>query len=49
MKKSLQFHLDNLGCSKHCTVLAESMQESHFMIGRNDVNLVTLKLVNLII
>lgn len=34
---NLQYNLDNIGCAKHCSVLADSMQESHFMIGRNDV------------
>lgn len=26
-----------MGCARKCSVLAESMQDSHFMIGRNDV------------
>ncbi|KAG5888950.1 hypothetical protein JTB14_012209 [Gonioctena quinquepunctata] len=34
--KEQKYHLDNLGCEERCSVLAESMQESHFMIGRND-------------
>ncbi|CAH0563845.1 unnamed protein product [Brassicogethes aeneus] len=34
--KEQKFHLDNKGCAKNCTVLAESTQESHFMVGRND-------------
>jgi len=25
---------------RHCSVLAESVQDSHFMIGRNDVSTV---------
>ncbi|XP_012278294.1 vacuolar protein sorting-associated protein 11 homolog isoform X2 [Orussus abietinus] len=28
--------LDNMGCSAKCSVLAESMPDGHFMIGRND-------------
>ncbi|KAJ8686405.1 hypothetical protein QAD02_022199 [Eretmocerus hayati] len=28
--------LDNMGCSRKCSILAESKQDSHFMIGRND-------------
>ncbi|KAJ8946785.1 hypothetical protein NQ314_008768 [Rhamnusium bicolor] len=36
--KEQKFQLDNIGCKKKCSVLAESMQESHFMIGRNDVS-----------
>nr|XP_008196910.1 PREDICTED: vacuolar protein sorting-associated protein 11 homolog [Tribolium castaneum] len=34
--KEVKFHLDNIGCAKKCSVLAESMIESHFMVGRND-------------
>lgn len=34
--KEQKYHLDNIGCAKRCCVLAESMQESHFMIGRDD-------------
>ncbi|CAG9857975.1 unnamed protein product [Phyllotreta striolata] len=34
--KEQKYHLDNIGCAKKCCVLAESMQESHFMIGRDD-------------
>ncbi|CAH1116293.1 unnamed protein product [Phaedon cochleariae] len=34
--KEQKYHLDNIGSGKKCSVLAESMQESHFMIGRND-------------
>lgn len=26
-----------MGCARKCSVLAESMQDSHFMIGRDDV------------
>ena len=25
-----------MGCARKCSVLAESMQDSHFMIGRDD-------------
>lgn len=35
--KEQKFHLDNVGCEKSCSVLAESLQESHFMIARTDV------------
>lgn len=35
--KEYKSTLDNMGCAKKCSVLAESMQDSHFMIGRNDV------------
>ncbi|KAL3272653.1 hypothetical protein HHI36_014118 [Cryptolaemus montrouzieri] len=34
--KEERIHLDNIGCAKRCCVLAESIQESHFMVGRND-------------
>ncbi|RZC36529.1 vacuolar protein sorting-associated protein 11 -like, partial [Asbolus verrucosus] len=34
--KEVKFQLDNIGCAKKCSVLAESMVESHFMVGRND-------------
>ncbi|KAF7418083.1 hypothetical protein HZH68_000736 [Vespula germanica] len=34
--KEYKSTLDNMGCAKKCSVLAESMQDSHFMIGRND-------------
>ncbi|KAJ8936386.1 hypothetical protein NQ318_010793 [Aromia moschata] len=34
--KEQKYQLDNIGCTRKCSVLAESMQESHFMIGRND-------------
>ncbi|XP_076642334.1 vacuolar protein sorting 11 [Halictus rubicundus] len=34
--KEFKSPLDNMGCSRNCSVLAESMQDSHFMIGRND-------------
>ncbi|XP_045478377.1 vacuolar protein sorting-associated protein 11 homolog [Harmonia axyridis] len=34
--KEEKVHLDNIGCAKRCCVLAESIQESHFMVGRND-------------
>ncbi|KAK5641973.1 hypothetical protein RI129_010520 [Pyrocoelia pectoralis] len=29
-------NLDTIGCGKKCSVLAESIQESHFMVARND-------------
>ncbi|KAK4874130.1 hypothetical protein RN001_013490 [Aquatica leii] len=29
-------NLDTIGCAKKCSVLAESVQESHFMVARND-------------
>ncbi|KAF5277458.1 hypothetical protein FQA39_LY18488 [Lamprigera yunnana] len=31
-----KFNLDTIGCGKKCSVLAESVQESHFMVARND-------------
>lgn len=34
--KEVKIHLDGSGCARNCSVLAESMQESHFMIGRSD-------------
>ncbi|XP_057664940.1 vacuolar protein sorting-associated protein 11 homolog [Diorhabda carinulata] len=34
--KEQKYHLDNIGSSKKCSVLADSVQESHFMIGRDD-------------
>ncbi|XP_076269344.1 vacuolar protein sorting 11 isoform X2 [Rhynchophorus ferrugineus] len=34
--KEQQCPLDNIGCNKRCTVLAESMQENHFMVARKD-------------
>ncbi|XP_070156564.1 vacuolar protein sorting-associated protein 11 homolog isoform X1 [Polyergus mexicanus] len=34
--KEFKSTLDTMGCSRKCSVLAESMQDSHFMIGRND-------------
>lgn len=34
--KEQKIHLDGMGCRRHCSVLAESVQDSHFMIGRND-------------
>nr|XP_023025769.1 vacuolar protein sorting-associated protein 11 homolog [Leptinotarsa decemlineata] len=34
--KEQKYHLDNIGCEKKCSVLAESMQECHFMIGTKD-------------
>lgn len=35
--KEFKSTLDTMGCARKCSVLAESMQDSHFMIGRNDV------------
>lgn len=35
--KETKTSLDNMGCERKCGVLAESIQDSHFMIGRNDV------------
>ncbi|XP_046409664.1 vacuolar protein sorting-associated protein 11 homolog isoform X1 [Neodiprion fabricii] len=34
--KEYKTSLDNMGCSRKCSVLADSTQGSHFMIGRND-------------
>ncbi|CAH1993182.1 unnamed protein product [Acanthoscelides obtectus] len=34
--KEQKYQLDNIGCAKQCSVLADSVQESHFMIGRQD-------------
>ncbi|XP_033330810.1 vacuolar protein sorting 11 [Megalopta genalis] len=34
--KEFKSPLDSMGCSNKCSVLAESMQDSHFMIGRNE-------------
>ncbi|XP_015430212.1 PREDICTED: vacuolar protein sorting-associated protein 11 homolog [Dufourea novaeangliae] len=34
--KEFKFTLDTMGCERKCSVLAESMQDSHFMIGRDD-------------
>lgn len=34
--KEYKSDLDSMGCAKKCSVLAESIQDSHFMIGRND-------------
>ncbi|XP_063243527.1 vacuolar protein sorting-associated protein 11 homolog isoform X2 [Bacillus rossius redtenbacheri] len=34
--KEQKVHLDGLGCEQRCSVLAETVQDSHFMIGRND-------------
>ncbi|XP_022916247.2 vacuolar protein sorting-associated protein 11 homolog [Onthophagus taurus] len=31
--KEHKIHLDTIGCSKNCSVLAESIQESHFVIA----------------
>ncbi|PSN48268.1 hypothetical protein C0J52_03049, partial [Blattella germanica] len=35
-KEQKVIHLDGMGCTRRCSVLAESMQESNFMIGRSD-------------
>lgn len=37
--KETKSPLDNMGCEKKCSVLAETSQDSHFMIGRNDVSI----------
>ncbi|XP_034943521.1 vacuolar protein sorting-associated protein 11 homolog [Chelonus insularis] len=34
--KEVKTVLDNIGCASRCSVLAETAQDSHFMIGRND-------------
>ncbi|XP_054007633.1 vacuolar protein sorting-associated protein 11 homolog isoform X2 [Hylaeus anthracinus] len=34
--KEFKFPLDDMGCARKCSVLTESMQDSHFMIGRDD-------------
>ncbi|XP_011503306.1 PREDICTED: vacuolar protein sorting-associated protein 11 homolog [Ceratosolen solmsi marchali] len=34
--KEFKSVLDNMGCPRKCSVLAESKQDNHFMIGRND-------------
>ncbi|KRT81937.1 hypothetical protein AMK59_5836, partial [Oryctes borbonicus] len=34
--KEHKIHLDNIGCAKQCSVLAESVQESHFVIASNN-------------
>lgn len=34
--KEQKVQLDNIGCARKCCVLAESIQETHFMVGRND-------------
>ncbi|XP_066993542.2 vacuolar protein sorting-associated protein 11 homolog [Anabrus simplex] len=34
--KEQKIHLDSMGCASKCSVMAESPQDSHFMIGRND-------------
>ena len=36
--KEFKSSLDNMGCLRKCSVLAESKHDSHFMIGRNDVS-----------
>ncbi|XP_066137902.1 vacuolar protein sorting-associated protein 11 homolog [Euwallacea fornicatus] len=35
-EKEQKYHLDGIGCAKRCNVLAESSQESNFMVARND-------------
>lgn len=35
--KETRSPLDNMGCAAKCSVLAETIQDSHFMIGRNNV------------
>lgn len=40
--KEFKSSLDNMGCSKKCSVFAESKQNNHFMIGRDDVKLLFL-------
>lgn len=37
--KEYKTNLDIMGCSRKCSVLAESSQSSHFMIGCDDVRL----------
>ncbi|XP_011305315.1 vacuolar protein sorting-associated protein 11 homolog [Fopius arisanus] len=34
--KEVKTVLDNMGCADRCSVLAETSQDSHFMIGRTD-------------
>lgn len=34
--KEFKSSLDNMGCARKCSILAESKQDSHFMIARND-------------
>nr|CAD7588133.1 unnamed protein product [Timema genevievae] len=34
--KEIKVHLDGLGCTKRCSVLAETVQDANFMIGRDD-------------
>ncbi|XP_030768032.1 vacuolar protein sorting-associated protein 11 homolog [Sitophilus oryzae] len=34
--KEQKYPLDNIGCATNCSVLADSTQESHFMVARND-------------
>ncbi|XP_024946618.1 vacuolar protein sorting-associated protein 11 homolog isoform X2 [Cephus cinctus] len=34
--KEFKSSLDNMGCSMKCSVLAETIQDSHFMIGQDD-------------
>jgi hypothetical protein len=36
--KEFKSTLDTMGCAQQCSVLADTMQDGHFMIGRNDVN-----------
>lgn len=35
--KEFKSPLDTMGCARKCSVLAETMQDSHFMIGRDNV------------
>lgn len=35
--KEFKFPLDTMGCAPKCSVLAESNQDSHFIIGRTKV------------
>lgn len=34
--KEIKSTLDSMGCSRKCSILAESKQDSHFMIGRTE-------------
>ena len=35
--KEIKSNLDNMGCARKCSILAESKQDNHFMIGRDKV------------
>lgn len=37
--KEFKSTLDTMGCARRCSVLADTMQDGHFMIGRNDVSI----------